>query len=61
MLISHKPSTFALADKIILLINGQVAEYGPRDQVLARFMPKKPQPAQQAKPDQPAKLTEVGS
>ena len=61
VLISHKPSTFALADKIILLINGQVAEYGPRDQVLARFMPKKPQPSQQAKPDQPAKLTEVGS
>jgi len=62
VLISHKPSTFAMADKIILLLNGQVAEYGPRDQVLAKFMPKKPQPQQQPQPpEKPAKLTEVGS
>ena len=54
VLISHKPSTFALADKIILLINGQVAEYGPRDKVMARFAP---QP--KASPPQPAKLKEA--
>jgi PrtD family type I secretion system ABC transporter len=61
VLISHKPQTFALADKIILLINGQVAEYGPRDQVLARFMPKRPQPQDKPPSEGPAKLTEVGS
>jgi PrtD family type I secretion system ABC transporter len=62
VLISHKPAAFALADKIILLMNGQVADFGPRDQVLARFMPKKPQPAAKPQaPEQPPKLTEVGS
>ena len=63
ILISHKPTIFALADKIILLINGQVAEYGPRDQVLARFTtrtPQQPQP-QPAKAENPAKLSEVKS
>jgi PrtD family type I secretion system ABC transporter len=60
ILISHKPSIFAEADKIILLVNGQVAEYGPRDQVMARFMPK-PAPQAQAQPPRPAKLTEAES
>jgi len=59
VLISHKPSTFALADKILLLINGQIADFGPRDEVMARFAPK-PQP-QKAQPEKPAKLTEVNS
>jgi PrtD family type I secretion system ABC transporter len=57
VLISHKPSTFALADKILLLINGQIADYGPRDEVMARFAPK----PQKAQPEKPVKLTEVNS
>jgi len=61
VLISHKPQTFARADKIILLINGQVAEYGPRDEVLARFMPKRPPQPGKAEPEQPPKLKEVGA
>ena len=61
VLISRKPSTFALADRIILLINGQVAEYGPRDEVMARFTPRPQQPAQRPQPEKPAKLTEVES
>lgn len=61
ILISHKPSVFAMANKIILLVNGQVAEYGPRDQVMARFMHKPPQPQPKAPPPQPAKLTEAES
>ncbi|WP_116090608.1 type I secretion system permease/ATPase [Sphingomonas crusticola] len=58
VLISHKLPIFTHADKIILLVNGQVAEYGPRDQVLARFMPKRPTEPQ---PGPRPKLTEVGS
>jgi hypothetical protein len=36
---------------------GKVTEYGPRDEVLARFLPKKQPEAAAARP----KLTEVGS
>lgn len=57
ILISHKPSIFAQADKMILLVNGQIVEYGPRDQVMARFTPKR---AAEAQPDPRPKLTEVG-
>jgi ATP-binding cassette subfamily C exporter for protease/lipase len=61
VLISHKPATFALADKIMVIVNGQIADFGPRDQVLARFT-QKPQPAAKPQPpERPAKLTEVGS
>jgi ATP-binding cassette subfamily C exporter for protease/lipase len=58
VLISHKPSIVAQADKILLLMNGQVADYGARDEVLARFMPKRPP---ESRPDPRPKLTEVGS
>jgi len=62
VLISHKPAAFALANKIMLIMNGQIADYGPRDEVLARIMPKKPQPAAKPQnPNQPPKLTEVDS
>jgi ATP-binding cassette, subfamily C, bacterial exporter for protease/lipase len=37
VLISHKPSVFQNADKILLLINGQAAEFGPRDEVMAKI------------------------
>ena len=45
VLISHKPAVFQQADKLMLLLNGQVAQFGPRDEVLARISGK-PQPAQ---------------
>lgn len=56
VLISHKPSAFIHANKIALLVDGKLADFGPRDQVMARLQPKK-QPQQ----DQRPKLTEVGS
>ncbi|HWI85671.1 MAG TPA: type I secretion system permease/ATPase [Sphingomonas sp.] len=59
VLISHKPQTFAQADKMILLVNGQIVEYGPRDQVMARFTAKPP--TQPPQPPGRATLTEVGS
>jgi len=60
VLISHKPSVFGLADKILVLINGQITDYGPRDEVLGRLS-KRPQPAKTPpEPPQP-KLKEVGA
>ena len=44
VLISHKPTVFGHADKIMLLLNGQLAEYGPRDQVMAKLAGKAPPP-----------------
>jgi len=61
VLISHKPAIFSLANKILVLVNGQVTDFGPRDEVLGRLM-KKPQQSQQPKkPDEPAKLQEAGA
>jgi PrtD family type I secretion system ABC transporter len=37
ILISHRPSTVAVVDKILLLIDGVVEAYGPRAEVLARL------------------------
>jgi PrtD family type I secretion system ABC transporter len=36
VIISHKPSIFRPADKILLLRDGRVEMFGPRDQVMAR-------------------------
>jgi ATP-binding cassette, subfamily C, bacterial exporter for protease/lipase len=37
VMISHKPSAFVHADKLLLLINGTVSDFGPRDEVLAKI------------------------
>ncbi len=37
VLISHKPSAFRHADKALVLVNGLITEYGPRDEVLAKI------------------------
>ena len=42
ILISHKPSAFAHADKLIVLNGGRMTMFGPRDEVLARLAPRKP-------------------
>jgi len=62
ILISHKPSLFAITDKILVLMNGQISDYGPRDEVLGRLAQRQAQPPQQPKkPEGPAKLKEVGA
>ncbi|MEO8115271.1 MAG: type I secretion system permease/ATPase [Phenylobacterium sp.] len=38
VLVSHKPSIFRSADKVLLLRDGRVELFGPRDQVMARLM-----------------------
>jgi ABC-type protease/lipase transport system fused ATPase/permease subunit len=35
VLVTHRPSALAHVDKVLLLMAGQVAAYGPRDEVLA--------------------------
>ena len=60
IMISHKPAMFSLADKILVLVSGQISDYGARDEVLGRLM-KKQQPQKSQKPEEPAKLKEVGS
>ncbi len=39
ILVSHRPSTVAVVDKILLLIDGVVEAFGPRAEVLARLGP----------------------
>jgi PrtD family type I secretion system ABC transporter len=38
VIISHKPSIFRAADKMLVLREGRVEMFGPRDQVMARLM-----------------------
>lgn len=60
LLISHKLAAFALANKLLVLVGGQVTQFGLRDEVLAKITPKKAQAQPAIKPG-PAKLTEARS
>ena len=39
VIISHKPNVFRSADKMLVLKDGKVEMFGPREQVLARILP----------------------
>lgn len=46
VLVAHKPAIVARADKILVLKDGAMAAFGPRDEVLSQVTPlKRPQPA----------------
>lgn len=47
-LISHRPGVISLADQVLVLRNGRVQAFGPRDAVLAQLQP--PRPAAPAAP-----------
>lgn len=47
VIISHKPSVFRAADKMLVLRDGRIDLFGPRDQVMARLV----KPAQPAQPE----------
>jgi len=51
IIISHRPSVLPIADAMLILRDGQVAAYGPRDEVLAAL----------AKAQQPAKVPAVAN
>lgn len=55
VIVSHRPSIFRHTDKILFMRNGQIDGFGPRDQVLARFM----KPLDSVLPPVPAQLTAV--
>jgi ATP-binding cassette, subfamily C, bacterial len=42
--ISHRPTTIALVDKILLLVDGRIETFGPRSEVLARLNARAPIP-----------------
>jgi ATP-binding cassette, subfamily C, bacterial len=45
ILVSHRPSTVAVVDKILLLIDGVVEAFGPRAEILARLSTPRDVPA----------------
>jgi PrtD family type I secretion system ABC transporter len=49
VIVAHRPSGVAFVDKLLLLVDGEVRAFGPRDEVLAQFAPK--QIAQFKRPD----------
>jgi ABC-type protease/lipase transport system fused ATPase/permease subunit len=38
VIVSHKPSVFRSADKMLMLRDGRMEMFGPRDQVMARVV-----------------------
>lgn len=44
IIVSHRPATIAVVDKILLLVDGRVEAFGPRAEVLARLNPRPPVP-----------------
>ena len=47
ILITHKVNILAVADKILVMANGQVQSFGPRDEILARLLGPRVVPAAQ--------------
>jgi ABC-type protease/lipase transport system fused ATPase/permease subunit len=45
IIVSHRPNVFRTADKMLVLRNGRVDLFGPRDQVMARVVQPAPAPA----------------
>ncbi|HEY3916643.1 MAG TPA: type I secretion system permease/ATPase [Stellaceae bacterium] len=44
IIVSHRPATIAVVDKILLLVDGRVEAFGPRAEVLARLNARQPLP-----------------
>ncbi len=44
IIISHRPATIAIVDKILLLVDGRIEAFGPRAEVLARLNARAPIP-----------------
>jgi PrtD family type I secretion system ABC transporter len=61
VIISHKPGVFRAADKMLVLRDGRVELFGPRDQVMARLVkPAQPQQAAAAPPATEVRAVEGG-
>jgi ATP-binding cassette subfamily C protein len=44
IIVSHRPATIAVVDKILLLVDGRIETFGPRAEVLARLNARAPIP-----------------
>jgi ATP-binding cassette subfamily C exporter for protease/lipase len=55
-LITHRPAALAVADRILILRDGQVMANGPRDAVLAALKAQRPAPVQATHAPQPPQL-----
>jgi ATP-binding cassette subfamily C exporter for protease/lipase len=42
VMVSHKPAMFASADKLMVLRNGMITQYGPKEEVLRTLQPGRP-------------------
>jgi ABC-type protease/lipase transport system fused ATPase/permease subunit len=42
VMISHRPTMLSGADKVAILVDGQLQKFGPRDEVLAKVQPAMP-------------------
>jgi PrtD family type I secretion system ABC transporter len=40
VIVAHRPAAIAFVDKLLLLVDGELKAYGPRDEVLKRIAPK---------------------
>jgi ATP-binding cassette subfamily C protein len=45
VMIAHRPAALAACDKVLLLANGTQQGFGPRDDILSKFLARPPQPA----------------
>lgn len=47
IIVSHRPSAIAYVDKLLLLAEGEVRAFGPRDEILAKIAPRQVAPFKQ--------------
>ena len=40
IIVAHRPSAIAFVDKLMLLIDGEVRAFGPRDEILKQLAPR---------------------
>jgi PrtD family type I secretion system ABC transporter len=50
VLIAHRPLMLAACDKVLLVANGAQQEFGPRDEILRKVVPRPPAPAPASAP-----------
>lgn len=48
VIIAHRPSAIAFADKLLVIADGEIRAFGPRDEVLAQIAPKQVTPFKRA-------------
>jgi ABC-type protease/lipase transport system fused ATPase/permease subunit len=55
IMIAHRPSILSLADKIVVMRNGQLEMFGSRDEVMAKIAPMPQAVPRVPNPNEPAR------